>query len=186
MSQHFLRFASWNIEGLSGKLDDKNFVSNLNKFDIVSLVETWSPYTSSNIQLDGYSFLKCTKTVSKNLRRSLGGITMFVKLTLRKGIKFLDKESSKEFVWYKMDKTFFKLKHDIFICTVYIPPQNSSRELRLNIDHFEKLQNNIYKFPNKGSIILCGDFNARIETVEDFIGNKHLEDDIFAPFSFNQ
>ena len=84
-----------------------------------------------------------------------------------------------------MDKTFFKLKHDIFICTVYIPPQNSSRESRLNIDHFEKLQNNIYKFANKGSIILCGDFNARMGTVEDFIDNKHLEDDIFAPFSFD-
>ena len=77
---------------------------------------------------------------------------------------FLDKESSEEFVWHKMDKMFFKLKHDIFICTVYIPPQNSSRESRLNIDHFEKLQNNIYKFANKGSIILCGDFNARMET----------------------
>ena len=35
------KFASWNIEGLSGKLDDSEFVSNLNKFDIVSLVETW-------------------------------------------------------------------------------------------------------------------------------------------------
>ena len=144
------------------------------------------PHTSSNIQVDGfYSFSKCRKTVSKNSRRSSGGITIFVKSTLRKGTKFLDKESSEEFVWYKMDKTFFKLKHDIFICTVYIPPQNSSRESRLNIDRFEKLQNNIYKFANKGSIILCGDFNARIGTVEDFIDNKHLEDDIFAPFSFD-
>ena len=42
MAEHFLRFASWNIEGLSGKLDDSEFVSNLNKFDIVSLIET--PY----------------------------------------------------------------------------------------------------------------------------------------------
>ena len=33
---------------------------------------------------------------------------------------------------------------------------------------------------------MCGDFNARIGTVEDFIDNKHLEDDIFAPFSFDQ
>ena len=99
------------------------FRINLNKFDIVSLVETWLPHTSSNIQVDGfYSFSKCRKTVSKNSRRSSGGITIFVKSTLRKGIKFLDKESSEEFVWYKMDKTFFKLKHDIFICTVYIPP----------------------------------------------------------------
>ena len=93
MAEHFLRFASWNIEGLSGKLDDSEFVSNLNKFDILSLIETWLPHASSNIQVDGfYSFSKCRKTVSKNSRRSSGGITIFVKSTLRKGIKFLDRK----------------------------------------------------------------------------------------------
>ena len=74
MAEHFLRFASWNIEGLSGKLDDNDFVSNLSKCDIVSLVETWLPNTSSNIHVDGfYSFSKCRKTVTKNSRRSSGG-----------------------------------------------------------------------------------------------------------------
>ena len=99
MAEHFLRFASWNSEGLSGKLDGSEFVSNLKKFDIVSLVETWLTHTSSHIQFDGfYSFSKCRNTVSKNSRRSSGGITSFVKSTLRKGIKFLHKESSEEFV----------------------------------------------------------------------------------------
>ena len=57
MAEHFLRFASWNTEGLSGKLDDSEFVSNLNKFDIISLVETWLPHTSSNIHVDGFLFI---------------------------------------------------------------------------------------------------------------------------------
>ena len=38
------------------------------------------------------------------------------------------------------------MSHDIYICSVYVPPQNSSRELRTNIDHFECLQEKIYKF----------------------------------------
>ena len=145
------------------------------------------PHEKCNINIDGFhSFSKCRKTVSQNSRRSSGGITILIKSTLKKGIKFLDKESSEEFVWYKLNKTFFNLKHDIFICTVYIPPQNSSRESRLNTDHFENLQNNIYKFASKGNIILCGDFNARIGIVEDFVDNKFLEDDKYITPSLDQ
>jgi exonuclease III len=85
-----------------------------------------------------------------------------------------------------LDKTFFNLKHDIFICTVYIPPQNSSSESQINIDHFENLQNDISKFASKGNIILCGDFNARIGVVEDLIDNKFLKDDKYTTLSLDQ
>ncbi|CAB4010325.1 Hypothetical predicted protein, partial [Paramuricea clavata] len=63
---------------------------------------------------------------------------------------------------------------------------NLSRESRLNTDHFENLQNNIYKFASKGNIILCGDFNARIGVVEDFVDNKFLEDDKYITPSLDQ
>ena len=45
-------------------------------------------------------------------------------------------------------KDFFNLTQDIFICSVYIPPQNSPREHRLNINHFETLQNYISLYSN--------------------------------------
>ena len=63
------------------------------------------------------------------------------------------------------------MKQDLFICSVYIPLQNSSRERRLDCDHFESLQQSIYKFSKLGSIILCGDFNARMSNL-DGCGNK--------------
>jgi exonuclease III len=162
MAKNYLRFAVWNIEGLSCKLNDIDFISKLENFDLISLVETWLPYGQNNINIDGFfSFSKNRKDISQNSRRSSGGITILVKSSLRKGVKFLDKESTEEFVWWKLDKTFFKLPHDIFICTVYIPPQYSSRETRINIDHFESLQNSIDKFTMLGKVVLCGDFNAR-------------------------
>ncbi|CAB3984539.1 Hypothetical predicted protein, partial [Paramuricea clavata] len=46
---------------------------------------------------------------------------------------------------------------------------NSSREQRLDCDHFELLQENIYKFSKSGNIILCGDFNARLGTLDDYV-----------------
>ena len=57
--------------------------------------------------------------------------------------------------------TFFNLTSDIFICSVYIPPKNSSREIRLHMDHFKNLEKSIFKFSALGEIIFCGDFNAR-------------------------
>ena len=41
MAKNFLRFGVWNIEGLHGKLNDTDFLSKINHFDSISLVETW-------------------------------------------------------------------------------------------------------------------------------------------------
>ena len=100
---------------------------------------------------------------------SSGGISILVKSCLRKGVSIIDKESCDDFVWWKLDKTFFKMQRDIYLCSVYIPPQNSSRERQLNHDHFEELQESIYKFIDKGEIILCGDFNARMGVLDGVI-----------------
>ena len=44
MAKNFLRFGVWNIEGLHRKLNDTDFLSKIDHFDFISLVETWIPY----------------------------------------------------------------------------------------------------------------------------------------------
>jgi hypothetical protein len=84
MAKIFLRFAVWNIEGLSCKLNDIDFISKLENFDLISLVETWLPYGQNNINIDGFfSFSKNRKDISQNSRRSSGGITILVKSSLK-------------------------------------------------------------------------------------------------------
>ena len=120
MANNFLRFGVWNIEGLSGKLNDTDFISKIAKFDLISLVETWLPYDNTDINIPGfYSFCKCRKVLSQRSRRGSGGITILVKSCLKKGITFLDKDSDEEFVWWKLDKSFFKMTHDIYI-SIYV------------------------------------------------------------------
>ena len=187
MANNFLRFGVWNIEGLSGKLNDTDFISKIAKFDLISLVETWLPYDNTDINIPGfYSFSKCRKVLSRRSRRGSGGITILVKSCLKKGIKFLDKDSDEEFVWWKLDKSFFKMTHDIYICTVYIPPQNSSREIRIDTDHFERLQEKIYKFAGLGKVLLCGDFNARIGSLDDFIDDSFFENETEIPVTIGK
>lgn len=71
------------------------------------------------------------------------------------------------------------MKQDLFICSVYIPSQNSSREHRLDCDHFESLQQSIYKFSKLGSIILCGDFNARMGNLDGCGNNTSFIEGLF-------
>ncbi len=92
----FLKFCSWNIEGLSGKSDDEDFLSIIDSFDFISLVESWLSENTVNIQ-GFYSFSKCRQK-SNRAGRNSGGITVLVKSELREGVKFFDKESSEEFV----------------------------------------------------------------------------------------
>ena len=131
-------------------------MSIINSFDCISLVESWLSDASVVNSPGFYSFSKF-KQKSERANRNSGGIIVLIKSELRKGVKFLEKESSEEFVWWKLEKDFFHMKQDLYVCSVYIPPQNSPREQRLDCDHFELLQENIYKFSKSGNIILCGD-----------------------------
>ena len=59
MAKTFLRLGVWNIEGLPGKLDNPDFLSKIQNFDLISLVETWLSYTTL--------FLNVAKKKKKNL-----------------------------------------------------------------------------------------------------------------------
>ena len=61
---------------------------------------------------------------------------------------------------------------------MYIPSQNSSREKRFDTNHLERLQEKIYEFSRLGKIILCGDFNARIGILNDYIHDLFLDYEI--------
>ena len=50
MNSHcFLKFKSFNVEGLCNKLNDNNFVNSLSKYDFIALVETWLPEKSITV-----------------------------------------------------------------------------------------------------------------------------------------
>ena len=62
------------------------------------------------------------------------------------------------------------------MCLVYIPPEASTREKRINVDHFKQLKETTAKI-DSSSIILIGDFNARTGQLEDtLIQGKHERD----------
>lgn len=77
-------------------------------------------------------------------------------------------------LWLKMSNSIVTCQTDIYLCAAYIPPSDSPYYKE---DTFHDLQTEICHFQAQGSVLLCGDFNARTGTLSDFMnsqGNSHI------------
>ena len=150
-----LKFCFFNIEGLGEKLEDEKFLEIIQKFDFITLVETWKP-EYEKISIDNfYSVSKC-RSKHKRAKRHSGRITVLIRNDIRKGVKFFSSKSDR-LVWCKLERSFFNLEEDIYVCSVYIPPKNSKRKGSENdSDPYSELQNDISKYAALGQIILMG------------------------------
>ena len=89
-----LKFCSFNIEGLGEKLEDEKFLEIIQKFDFITLVETWKP-EHEKISIDNfYSYSKC-RSKHKKAKRHSGGITVLIRNDIRKGVKFFSSKSDR-------------------------------------------------------------------------------------------
>jgi hypothetical protein len=163
----YLNIGFWNVDGLTSKLDQQMFLDSISYFDILILAETW---LSEKIDIPGFDtniFQPGTKKSSKYGKgRKSGGLSLHVKPHLSKGIKCAEKHRC--FIWFQLDKTFFKAANDIFVCGAYLPPDKSAYG---DIEHWEILQNKVAKYYDKGDILILGDLNARTGNEQDFVSN---------------
>ena len=67
-TQCFLKFKSFNVEGLTSKLKDSEFCDSLEKFDFITLVETWFP-VNKTINIEGYYHCNRSSPKAKKARR---------------------------------------------------------------------------------------------------------------------
>ena len=156
----------WNIHGLSqDKLSDHILGSMLKQYDLILISETWASDQSDFI-LEGFEYHNYPRHYShQNCKRNSGGLGVFVRQTIRGGIDMWC-HTDDIIAWFIMRKSFFGLKHDVYIGNVYIVPENSTY---LKHDAFDILYRYIEKIPDNAEVLLCGDFNARTGEVPDFV-----------------
>ena len=76
-----------------------------------------------------------------------------------------------------MSKSFFMVERDIYVGSVYIPPEGSSVYISPEGSPYvydgmcEEIQQDILAFPEDPEVLLVGDFNARTNTCADFISS---------------
>lgn len=161
-----LNICTWNVGGLISeqynKLQDPNFIKEIDNFDIVLLTETHLGY-ETHVSIDKFIYYPFCRTKSKN-NRYFGGLGVLIKADVKKGIKFMN-DGTSEYQWIKLGKDFFNFKRDIYLCLIYYAPKNLNNLLEtIEYDITEK-------YSKKGDILLAGDFNSRTGTGLDFIIN---------------
>ena len=168
-----LSISCWNVNGfsqnsaLSNKLSNSDFLRYFNHHDILIFTETWS-YDSWTVPGFKSISIPAKKHRTKRHGRLSGGIGFCFKTELQKGIAHIS--SSSDYIWCKLDKTFFNFDQDVFICAIYIPPRDSPY---FDPDTFHNLENDIANLSEDGYVILAGDFNARTACALDFIDSDY-------------
>ena len=150
------------------KVTDSLFLKEIRSYDIVMLTETHVGY-STTVNIEGFNYYPVCRPQSAN-SRFYGGLGILIKHKIRKGIKILT-NTCKDYQWLQFDRNYFNLKTDIFLCLAYIIPVNSFYADQSEEDVLDIIEKDILKFSHQGSIILCGDLNARTGSEPDFIIN---------------
>ena len=163
---------SWNIANANGllgrKTDDPEFVKIISGNDIICLQET-----VSEVQLPGYESFSDLRKSGKG-----GGVTTLVRRDLTHYCKHVNQPSqdgSMNIVVINISN----LGDEVFIINTYIPPSNSKGKGTpncsvKNFDYLHKVISRIRE-ENSGSLLLCGDLNARLGCSPDF-GDHQLDE----------
>ncbi len=142
--------------------------------DIIILQETWRKTDEVTLCPPGYCeiFLSSRKHEKITRGRDSGGIIIWHKQEIDKYIQTIKKEESH--IWLKINKHLTQTTKDVFLCAVYIPPSESPY---YNEEIFESLHSEINHFQAQGSVLICGDLNARTGSLPDYTtdnGNNYI------------
>ncbi|CAG2189584.1 unnamed protein product [Mytilus edulis] len=124
-----------------------------------------------------------SRSKHKKARRNSGGIAIYAKLSLIKGLTKLPNEHS-DIQWVKLNHKFFNLPKDIYLAFIYFSPENSSGQPKDIEEMYSKLLCNIENYSQYGEVLIQGDFNAYTSTTPDFVYSDesiypHAEDDSY-------
>ena len=183
-----IKIISWNIHGLNEeKLSQCIVGCFLKRFDIILLTETWST-AGQSYGLDGFQYYDFHRGYKHSrARRGAGGQGVFIRNELSKGVDVM-RNHKDIIVWLKLKQSFFGLTEDIMIGSIYIYPEDSTC---IDEDQFVLLQKELGNLPCQESYILCGNFNARTNVINDYIlernyGSDGLLSELLDDKSYNQ
>ena len=127
---------------LKAKLDETSFLELIQKYDIIILTETWKADTLK-INIEGFCDYSQVLPKHKNAIRHSGGITVLAKNHIRFGLKLV--EDTEGFLWFRLETSLFQFENDMFLCGVYIPPNNTTPTITIKTDYFGKLNEMLIK-----------------------------------------
>jgi exonuclease III len=178
-----LPIVSWNVHGIfsrhSGfrynKLHSPFFKDAIGDAKLFGLVETHHVASEiDQIQLDGFKcYNVCRK--KKRLGRNSGGIAVYVHETLLKGVQKIPSSGSENLL-IKLSQSFFGLSRDVVVCFSYCVPENSSFQVREQLDVYGDLELKLSSVGQNIDKLCFGDYNARTGLKLDYLESEDNTD----------
>ena len=171
-----MNFSLLNIQGLVTKYTNKLLSTELTQIfqnnDIILLTETWSSELT-DISVNGFNVFQLDRGNKKlNTKRNSGGIALYIKSDIINYCTLIEKDSD-DILWLKINGSLFNLTYDLYLCLCYIIPSGSSREPVTEVSVLDRISDFIVKIANDThncyNILICGDFNSRTGTENDFV-----------------
>lgn len=154
---------SWNIAGWGNKDGDPDLMNFFKDFELILLQETWS---TRDIKINGFSSYTKPALKTNTKGRPKAGFCCMIKDNLGFEIKQLEKclPLAQALLLTQKEDT-------LLLVNVYIPPSknNSNSENWSQLTFY--IENLTAKYPN-ASLIIAGDFNARVGTNNEQLCSK--------------
>ena len=171
-----MKFGFINIHGLNTqfrgcKLDFPEVRDLICSYDFFGVAETMCSEISF-IKFGDYEVISFPATKKAIQGRSSGGFLLLYKKSFSKHTTIL-KQKHNYCVWFKISTN----QQCYFVGLVYIPPQTSNTfEDKFDFEEiFNTIQEEIDLYKQQGFVILLGDWNARVGTLDD---QTDLNDDL--------
>ena len=95
-----------------------------------------------------------------NARRYSGGLLVYIRISLVQSL-------SDHIIALHCKANYFRATKDIFILLVYIPPEDTTYICNWNNDYFCLLEQTVSRYADRGTVVVCGDMNARVGNLSD-------------------
>ena len=157
----------WNIHGYTSKVigqkvRDREFLDVIGDCDVIGIGEIQS---SNKINIEGYISIdqKIRDKTTKGPKISRG-IGVFVKKEISHLVEPIPNDNE-DSIWVRLKPELTKYSESIYLGTFYVSPANINNK---SYDFLKSANEEIYKFMNKGAVLIQGDFNARTASEKDF------------------
>ena len=156
------------------KVQHADFTDLTQDLDVIGITETHSSL-EADVQKQGYKHFAVVRKKATLAQAHSGGIAVLVRNSLAPHTSMCE-WSNPCCLTIRINGMALDLSHDLYIVTVYVPPENSSYLKSTGIDPFDLLFQTQHRIPPLAHVIWMGDFNAHLDQANS--SSPHVPTDL--------
>ena len=163
------------------KVQHADFTDLTNDLDVIGITETHSSM-ESDVQKQGYKHFAVVRKKAPLARAHSGGIAVLVRNSLAPHTSMCE-WSNPCCLTVRINGSALDLSQDLYIVTVYVPPENSSYLKSTGINPFDLLLQTQHHIPPLSHVVWMGDFNAHLD--QENSSSPHVPSELLPALNFN-